>query len=650
MDGRRVVWQDERFGPADIFLANLDTGEIRNLTESEQWEALPDISGDIVVWRDGYAGLGIHGVDLGSNAVFTVTSGHSDISRPRVSGTVVVWADKRAGGDDWNIYGYDLAARKEFVIDNAPGRQQDPQIDGNYVVWWDYKEQVFLFDLSTKTTKTIYTAGGARLPVVSASDNLVVWMQYTNGKWDLNAYDIASGARRPLVTAPGDQELPSLDSGLLVYQTRKSYNRVDIEMFVLANGAAFALTGDSAMHGNPAAGDGIAVWEDMRNHQRDLYRFDWEDVVPPVVTDPLIAPEALQIGPRPQNQLLLQWADAGSDEVGFAIERSAGFAAAAWQEIAVLPAGTTAYTDTALAPAATYWYRVRAFNDKGASAYSNESFSSAISTVPSLDEQYMMVLINAARAAPEAFGYPGYSPAPPLAFNTYLGYSARAHSQSILNAEAQFGHCDFVNRCPGDRAVEAGYPVSNCAENLTQGSTGPEFMESANQGFMDSEGHRANIMEPGYTEFAVGHTTTNQTSPTMPWPGQVTEVFCGRAGVERPTIPMGAVVPYSVTHAGESEVFTYTVNFYAADGSTPAVAQVVIDGVAHPLKLSTGRPWHGTYRFVTTLPLRSEHTYFFSFVYGNGLTARWPQDGSVHLPAVAPNVYLPHLYLPHLTK
>ena len=45
VDGRNVVWQDERSGPADIFLADLDTGAIRNLTNSPEWEAEPDISG-----------------------------------------------------------------------------------------------------------------------------------------------------------------------------------------------------------------------------------------------------------------------------------------------------------------------------------------------------------------------------------------------------------------------------------------------------------------------------------------------------------------------------------------------------------------------------------------------------------------------------
>ena len=65
-----------------------------------------------VVWRDGYAGLGIHGVDITTGALFTVTTGYADISRPSISGAVVVWAGDRTGSGDWNIYGYDLAARR----------------------------------------------------------------------------------------------------------------------------------------------------------------------------------------------------------------------------------------------------------------------------------------------------------------------------------------------------------------------------------------------------------------------------------------------------------------------------------------------------------------------------------------------------------
>lgn len=163
-------------------------------------------------------------------------------------------------------------------------------------------------------------------------------------------------------------------------------------------------------------------------------------------------------------------------------------------------------------------------------------------------------------------------------------------------------------------------------------------MKRAHQAFMDSPGHRASIMERGFNEFAVGHATTKETSPGMPWPGQITQVFCVREGVERPVIPTGAVVPYT---GGASDVYTYIVNFYANDGSVPTKAEVVINGVAYPLTLSTGRPWFGTYRFTTSLPESGAYDYYFWFEYGDGRTARWPETGSIDLPKVTPNTYLP---------
>jgi beta propeller repeat protein len=638
IDGRRVVWQDERFGPAEIFLADLDTGEVRNLTDSSMWEAAPAISGDYVVWKDGYAGIGIHGVDLRSGAIFTVTTGHADVSRPSISSSIVVWADNRAGGEEWNIYGFDLSMNREFVIDDSPGRQQNPQIDGDYVVWWDYKEHIFLHTLSTATTWAIHSGWGARYPAVSAADQLVVWMQYRDGQWDLRGYDLNTDTAFDLLIAPGSQENPSLRHGLLAYQTRHVDNRLDIGAMVLADGASFAITDDSSVQSNPAVGDGVIVWEDTRNHQRDIYRFDWTGKIPPEITYPLPAPEHLQVGSYPENQLVLRWMDVSEEEEGFVIERSQGFAEAQWEEIAVLPADSAVFTDTALAPHTTYWHRVRAFNEHGYSAYSNESFNSTISLPPNPDEQYLMVLINEARAAPEAFGYPELEPAPPLAYHANLAYSARAHSQSILNAQAQFGHVDLVNRGPGDRAVESGYPERFCSENLILTTTGPDAMKQAHQAFMDSPGHRASIMERGFNEFAVGHATTKETSPGMPWPGQITQVFCVREGVERPVIPTGAVIPYT---GGASDVYTYIVNFYANDGSVPTRAEVVINGVAHPLTLSTGKPWLGAYRFTTRLPESDAYDYYFWFEYGDGRTARWPETGSIDLPKVTPNTYLP---------
>jgi hypothetical protein len=71
------------------------------------------------------------------------------------------------------------------------------------------------------------------------------------------------------------------------------------------------------------------------------------------------------------SQATLTWEDTSSNELGFKIERKKG-SAGLYREIATVGANVTTYTDTNLTPDTTYYYRVRAFNSHGHSAYSDE--------------------------------------------------------------------------------------------------------------------------------------------------------------------------------------------------------------------------------------------------------------------------------------
>ena len=339
-------------------------------------------------------------------------------------------------------------------------------------------------------------------------------------------------------------------------------------------------------------------------------------------------PSDLQIGGFPGGKIRLAWQDNASNETGFHIERSKdmnGF----YTLLTTAAPNTTVYTDATVQPDVTYWCRIAAYNNDGLSAYSNESYNVAFAAdaVPNFDEQYLLVLINEARADPAAYGYPSYSPRPPVVYNALLTYAAHSHSQAILNSDFAFGHLDPAGRGPSERARDVGYS-GGVSENLIAGGNGPSSVESAHQAFMDSGGHRDNILDVNAKEAGLGHTYDPNKGST--WHGQYTETFCGWNPATLPALPSGIVVPYWGNAQTE---FTFLVNFHNAGGYSPTQALVVIDGTPHNMTLRHGSAYNGSYQYKTKLP-KGKHSYHFEFIYGAGQSACLPTDGDFDGPDV----------------
>ncbi|MBI5099602.1 MAG: right-handed parallel beta-helix repeat-containing protein [Nitrospirae bacterium] len=72
------------------------------------------------------------------------------------------------------------------------------------------------------------------------------------------------------------------------------------------------------------------------------------------------------------SQVNLSWTDNSYNESGFKIERKTG-SNGIYNQIAAVGANVATYSDTALTPETTYFYRVMAYNSIGDSAYSNEA-------------------------------------------------------------------------------------------------------------------------------------------------------------------------------------------------------------------------------------------------------------------------------------
>ena len=83
------------------------------------------------------------------------------------------------------------------------------------------------------------------------------------------------------------------------------------------------------------------------------------------------APTGLAATAVSTSRIDLSWTDNSDDETGFKIERRTG--SGSYAQIATLEANVTTFSNTGLASNTQYTYRVRAYNDDGNSAYSNEA-------------------------------------------------------------------------------------------------------------------------------------------------------------------------------------------------------------------------------------------------------------------------------------
>jgi len=164
----------------DVFLLNIKTGEVRQLTTDDCAQVHPRIHGNTIVWLDNRHEEGYHNprrydvyaYDLSTDQETRLTSTTSaeggDLA---IDGDLVVWTDNRhadpeitmhAGNEpDYNneIYVYDLAPGQERRVTTSPGNDHYPVIYGNRVAWlrqWSYAEaDVFARDVVEGSEKQV---------------------------------------------------------------------------------------------------------------------------------------------------------------------------------------------------------------------------------------------------------------------------------------------------------------------------------------------------------------------------------------------------------------------------------------------------------------------------------------------------------------
>jgi len=84
----------------------------------------------------------------------------------------------------------------------------------------------------------------------------------------------------------------------------------------------------------------------------------------------------------PTSSLVLGWLDNATNETGYRVDRSPN--GSSFSQIAQLGPGATSYVDSGLTSGTTFYYRVYAYNDGGASGYSNTASGQTQAAAPSV--------------------------------------------------------------------------------------------------------------------------------------------------------------------------------------------------------------------------------------------------------------------------
>ena len=115
-------------------------------------------------------------------------------------------------------------------------------------------------------------------------------------------------------------------------------------------------------------------------------------------------------------------------------------------------------------------------------------------------------LVNAARAQGGNCGSEGnFPPSGPLTWQANLTCAARVHSKDMADNNF-FSHTNLQGNGPGWRLNQAGYNGGGWGENIAAGYGSPGQVV---QGWLDSDGHCANMLNPSFSLIGVGYAFGN---------------------------------------------------------------------------------------------------------------------------------------------
>ena len=176
----------------------------------------------------------------------------------------------------------------------------------------------------------------------------------------------------------------------------------------------------------------------------------------------------------------------------------------------------------------------------------------AVEAVPSAFETAVLTLVNEERSAQNLN---------PLSWDDQLHEAARGHAEDMA-ANNYFNHTSLDGRTFADRIEAAGYDWNAAAENIAAGYSTPQ---AAVNGWLNSSGHRQNLLSSTYCDLGVGYAYNAASTYDHYW----TQDFGRRASVS--SCPSGGnqtpIARFTATPIAGPQPLT--VHFDASDSADP---------------------------------------------------------------------------------
>ena len=209
----------------------------------------------------------------------------------------------------------------------------------------------------------------------------------------------------------------------------------------------------------------------------------------------------------------------------------------------------------------------------------------------------------------------------PYVWNAGLGEAARAHSDDTTTHQC-FQH-DSCNGQAWWRRIQQYYPGwYSLAENIAGGGSDPRIVH---EGWMASDGHRANILSGSCNEFGAGISVA---SPALGSWSYSTEDFGNRGAVSLdsiPTLPAGGAVPRLHYASEPRELF---VNYYDHGGGAPQAIRALVGSTCVNLPRIAGSASNGTYGTTRTFSNLCTPV-VFEAIRSDGTRVRWPEGKAI---------------------